>query len=400
MRESSLHGEPRRPRLAVVAALAVALTAAALVMALLLTGCTSSRDEAPPPQTTVPREPARPAEPLRQRYVSPAGSDSAPGTKSHPWRTIAEAISAARPGDRIVLEAGVYGARGHTTIAHTSGTASAPITFTGRTGEPKPTILGHFRITGSNLRFSNLLFDGPTGAVKARTPDNPKGEEVEVAIEGDNVELARSEVRDSDWHAGVFISGADQVRIVGNYIHDNGDYQEPYRSMQANHDHGIYFSSGSGLIANNVIEHNLARGVQLYPSPTDVLVTQNTIVRNGSAGVQLGDHTSGSVAANNLIAFNGGSGIRSEDLSGESNLATGNLLWDNAEGNIGPVDSGLVVQGNREARPTFEKGGLWILAPDSPGVDEALPGPSLSRDRRGHHRPLGERPDVGAYEVR
>ena len=38
----------------------------------------------------------------------------------------------------------------------------------------------------------------------------------------------------------------------------------------ANLDHGIYFDSGSGLVANNLFVDNLAHAVQLYTAPHDV----------------------------------------------------------------------------------------------------------------------------------
>ena len=57
------------------------------------------------------------------------------------------------------------------------------------------------------------------------------------------VEISDSEIRDSDWHAGIYLSAANDVRITGNYIHDNGDFGDP---SQANDSHGIYFSRARG----------------------------------------------------------------------------------------------------------------------------------------------------------
>ena len=70
-----------------------------------------------PTTVTPPAPPPSPPAPLPAgaKFVSASGSDSDPGTESAPWRTIAKAISAARPGDTIVLAAGTYGARGTTT---------------------------------------------------------------------------------------------------------------------------------------------------------------------------------------------------------------------------------------------------------------------------------------------
>ena len=56
---------------------------------------------------------------------------------------------------------------------------------------------------------------------------------------------SESEVRDAE-SQGVYLDGADDVRLVGNHIHDNGDKDDP---AVANLHHGIYFKSGSGVIA-------------------------------------------------------------------------------------------------------------------------------------------------------
>lgn len=59
-------------------------------------------------------------------FVSPNGSETAPGTISQPFKTIQQAAAVAEPGDTVYLEAGTY--RETVTPAH-SGTASAPITY-------------------------------------------------------------------------------------------------------------------------------------------------------------------------------------------------------------------------------------------------------------------------------
>ena len=47
------------------------------------------------------------------RYVATTGSDANPGTQSLPWRSITKALTAAVPGDRVLVRAGTYsGTRG------------------------------------------------------------------------------------------------------------------------------------------------------------------------------------------------------------------------------------------------------------------------------------------------
>ena len=389
-------GGPRRPRRrGLLLALVAGVAATAAAVAILVDGSSSSSSLPPRPEI-----PSAPKSSGRQLYIASQGSDSNPGTRHAPWRTIAKALRAARPGDTVVFRAGSYGARGTTTTADTSGTPTAPITFRGYAGEPRPKLLGHLKITGSHLRFSGFLFDGPTGQVKEIDTENPKGEEVEVAIEGDHVQILSSEIRGSDWHAGIFLSGADDVSIVGNYIHDNGDTDPCCRELQENASHGIYFSSGSGLIANNVIEHNLARGVQLYKGPHDVIVTENTIVRNGRAGVQVANDTAHSTVANNIVAYNGDTGVRSDSLTGTGNVVINNLAWHNSHGNIGPETEGLKLVDNIEAAPRFLSPTNYRLRSGSSAVDAANASLAVGEDYDRVRRPRGAAPDIGAFEAR
>lgn len=390
-------GGPRRPRrLRLLLALLAAAAAMAAAVAILVDGSSSSSSALPPR----PEIPSAPKGSVRQLYIASRGSDSNPGTRHAPWRTISKALREARPGDTVVFRAGAYGARGTTTTVDTSGTPTAPITFRGSAGEPRPKLLGHLKITGSYLRFSGFLFDGPTGQVKEIDTENPKGEEVEVAIEGDHVQIFSSEIRGSDWHAGIFLSGADDVSIVGNYIHDNGDTDPCCYELQENASHGIYFSSGSGLIANNVIEDNLARGVQLYEGPHDVTVTENTIVRNGRAGVQVANKTANSTVANNIVAYNGDTGVRSDSLTGTGNLVINNLAWRNSHGNIGPMAEGLTLVDNIEAAPRFVSPTNYRLRSGSSAVDAANASLAVGEDYDRVRRPRGAAPDVGAFEAR
>ena len=279
------------------------------------------------------------AVPSGAHYVAPNGLDSNPGTREQPWRTLARAESAARPGDTVVIRPGTYGARGTVTALDRNGTATAPISFVAQPGEPAPTILGQVRVEGNHRRLCGLLFEGPTGPVPNGTASSKGGEDVQVWIMGDDVELSRSEVRGNRWHAGVYLYRALNARIVGNYVHDNGQFGKP---AMANLDHGIYFESGSGLIADNLIEHNVAHGVQLYPEPSNVTVRNNTITGHGRAAIIFGERASANEVVDNVITGNH-EGIRTWELTGTGNVVRSNRIWGNANGNfvdVGPLSLG------------------------------------------------------------
>ncbi len=335
--------------------------------------------------------------PADAHYVSTAGSDSAPGTAAEPWRTLTKAIAAAEPGDTVVIRPGTYGERGTNTYFSSPGSAERPIVFRGDPGGPMPQILGHVRISADHQTLNYMLFDGPTGPVKPASAENPDGEQVQVSIYGpavDGVEISDSEIRNSGWHAGIYAATANGVRIVRNYIHDNGDFNDP---SQANMSHGIYFSAGSGLIANNLIEHNVARGIQLYTNPHDVTIANNTVVSNGKAGIQFAAQTQNSIAVNNLVAYNGLYGIRSAELTGSGNVVEGNLVWGNGNHDLAPAD-GLALAGNLEQDPGFGAFGNYRPRPGSAAIDRALGPLAPPTDFDGAARPLGAGPDIGAFE--
>jgi len=258
-------------------------------------------------------------------------------------------VNRLRPGDVGCLHQGTYGARGRYTTMSTSGAPSRRITLRGYPGDPKPRILGEFFLTADNVTLSRLLFDGPTGRVERRPHDNPGGEAEQLYLSGRNLEVTRSEVRNNRWHAGIYALNATDARIVGNYIHHNGDFADPAR---ANLDHGIYFASGSGLIADNLITRNYAFGVHLYPSPRNVVVRNNRIFRQGRAGVIIGSEPgeplpAGNRIVGNVIASNGHRAITSYGELGPGNIVESNRVC--ANGTAGAT-RGLTVRRARAAQ--------------------------------------------------
>jgi hypothetical protein len=280
-----------------------------------------------------------------------------------------------------------------------SGRPGAPIVIAGTPGASMPSVVGHVKVSADHVTLSGILFEGPTGPVKPRTSGNPKGEQVQVAVEGDHVTIERSTVRGSRWHAGIFLSEAEEARVLGNCIVDNGDREPPYLKLQANNSHGIYWDSGSGVVASNLIGWNVARGVQLYRRPHDVAVVHNTIVGNGRAGVQFGAETEDSFAAWNILAFNGQTGIRSASLTGSGDRAVDNLAWSNGRGDYEDESEKLELSSNRVADPRFvDPEDDLRLADESPAIDRVRDRRLAPVDVAGVRRPQGTALDLGAHE--
>jgi parallel beta-helix repeat protein len=304
------------------------------------------------------------------RYVSTTGSDWNACTSAAPCRTIPRGVAAAAPGDRVLVAAGTYGAIGQTTrVARSSGgTSSAPKTVMPAVGAAV-TQRGHFDIDASYVRFTRLTFLGPTGNLGG---NGINGEQVLVAVNGTGVEIDHSTIRGGRGHAGIYGSGASYARLHHNWVVDNGNRAD------ANRDHGIYWSSGTGArIENNLIEANVARGVQLYPSATATVVNGNTIVNNGGSGVQFGESATGNLIANNVIAGNGHTrnqpGVYNYDSSG-TNAVRNNVVYGNRGGSI--VGARLTSTGNVFANPLFESA---VLGSFSTGNDFHIESTSPAR---------------------
>jgi parallel beta-helix repeat protein len=317
-------------------------------------------------------------------------------------------VNSLTPGDVGCLRAGVHGARGTEIFMTASGTQASPITLRGYPGEAMPTILGYFPIGGNNIVISGLLFDGPTGLVKVNA--GPAVEIAQISIYKSNVEINHCEIRNSLGHAGIYLENAYNARIIGNYIHDNGNFGNASTAYQ---DHGIYFGSGSGLIANNIIEHNYSFGVHLYPSASNVIVQQNTIIKNGQSGVIIDNcapvgcspQPTNNLVVNNIIAFNKVHAFQSSvRLTGAAgNVIKNNLFWGNEVGDI-PTDERLtrgltfIDQNNTIADPRFIGDSNYRLQIGSPAIDAALSPYTQPDDYDFISRPRGVASDIGAFE--
>lgn len=357
----------RKRRTAIVAALVLGAAAAA---AFTLVGTTAGRGKEAEGTGT------------RTFYVSPAGSDQNPGTRGRPWRTIQRALNRMLPGDATIVVAGTY--PGDLTMRR-DGEQGKRITLRGESGE-RPVIVGRIKITGDYVTVSGFVFR-----------DGSAQRDVLVYVDGaDHVRLLGNEIAGAR-QSGIFAGdGADDLRIIANWIHDNGtdDFL----------DHGIYYERGTGgMIIANLIEENAAYGVHLYPDANEITVDQNTIVRNRRAGVIVGGEETTSddnVIVNNIIAFNGEPGIRTYwgGPTGAGNVAANNLVWENADGEVEAEVEGIEFTGTIEADPLFvdPDAGDYHLLPGSPAAGRAVPSPSVPVDLDGN--PRSSSADLGAYE--
>lgn len=284
-------------------------------------------------------------------YVSPSGSDSNAGTLSAPWKTAQKAFDTATAGQTVYFRGGTYPqyiapSAGFNQVENNSGSPGNPIVFTNYPGEGA-LLQGSTRVNGSYVTFRGTPSNSPNCSAT-----NPCG----LIFEGSSsyvlpavsvccavnynpnfVLFDHVEIREGTYHAGLYEEGCNNA-IIGSYVHDNG-------LQDRNEDNGIYWSvtpagcSNGGLIANNLVEHNYSKGIQLYDggsstSPANVTVTENTSVNNGNLGaVVWGDHN---VFANNILYNNNnlsggaGAGAQAGLYTGANTLVDHNLAFNTA----------------------------------------------------------------------
>lgn len=345
-------------------------------------------------------------------YASPTGSDANPGTLTAPWRSVTKANSL-QPGQILYLRAGTYGARGTTALDFSArGTAGAPITVAGYPGDGRPLIQGRLYMSGDFIRLTNVIIDGPTGNVGG---PGPGGEAITIVLKGSFNELSNAEVRFDQWHAGVGVDGADHYIVMNNYIHDNGGYLGDYSKSDAqwNTSHGMYNSPSSyGLVANNVIEHNDAKGLMGRHDANHIIVVNNTVVANGRFGIDVAESTRDWILANNILLNNGtikgGGGIGTPGSGGTSYVEINNMFWNNGTTGSTTWDNNATIINNVVADPMLVNPAVATdhqnpspntdnqLRAGSPAIGFAAPNYALPFDITGKCR--GASPDAGAYE--
>jgi len=233
-------------------------------------------------------------------YVATSGSDSSPGTKQRPWKTIQHALNRLRPGQRALVRRGMY-VQDH--VIERSGTRTAPITVAAYPGER--VVLRAAATSGDTypLRVSSgAAFFRIQGFIL----ELAKGDSsTNVYFEGSahDVELSRNEIRFSQ-DQGVFVENSTRnIHIIGNRIHDNG---RGHQSGQ-HQSHGIYIEGADHLVANNVVHgHPYGFGIQIYPENEGTIVVHNTVVGSGHSGIVVGGDggVSNITIRNNVLAFN------------------------------------------------------------------------------------------------
>jgi hypothetical protein len=357
-------------------------------------------------------------------YISPTGSDNNWGTVAAPWQHLQKAFETLSAGQTACLRAGIYepvGTYNSPSYRHTFARAGAPrkpIVIRNYPGETA-TVHGEVVIKGSHLKLlgspppGGLVFEGPLGPDASGVKG--KGDAQIWLNKCSNVVLDHVEIRNNDYHAGLFASEVDDVQVLGCYIHDNGRFgleTDPFDGSHPwNVDQGIYWaaSSGTNRIANCLLEHNRAYNLQLFTGSgtiTGLTMVENTIVKAMNGGVIIAKGADGNLFANNIVAMNSRE-IKTKQIrlayDARNNTLDKNIAWHSTIPLQG-VDtstlegSGNIIRNLMLVDPLFVSfaGGDYRLLPSSPAINSSLSGYVEVTDRDGVKR--DSRPSLGAYE--
>lgn len=177
-------------------------------------------------------------------YVSPSGSDTAAGTESAPWKSIAHAQSVVGAGDTVYLRGGTYSYTAATSSCSSqtatvdaitlnkSGTAGSPINYWNYPGEKvqfnfsgmtQNCRIKGFDVTGSYLYLRGLEVTG----VRQNNSLNHESWGIWISGSGNTFEKINTH---NNMGPGLFIANGGDNLVLNSDSHDNYD---PYSSSGA-----------------------------------------------------------------------------------------------------------------------------------------------------------------------
>jgi hypothetical protein len=298
-------------------------------------------------------------------YVSPAGSDSASGSLTSPWRTVSRVNrSTAGPGDTVLFAAGAVFSDA-TLMPRRSGAAGSPIVFRSFGNGQATLTKGAWLDGNSFLTFDSLTVDAAGAAASAGvstatagagsssvTITNCRFLRVEIGISmanrGDNGWRVQNTLIQHTADSGVITLGRDST-FAGNTILDTGE-----NAAITYGKHGIY-AKGPGLtLTGNTIRRFSANGISLRYRNA---VARGNTISDGPIGI--GWFQNDTVAGTTTIADNTITGTRSSGVyvspsdnggaTRESFVITGNTVV-GASGNgmdINATSGSLVLTFNK-----------------------------------------------------
>ncbi|MFN3792366.1 choice-of-anchor Q domain-containing protein [Massilia sp.] len=340
-------------------------------------------------------------------YVATTGSDSNPGTKARPFKTINKAASVAKANTTVHVAPGTYYGNVTTRL---SGTSSAPIRFVSDTkwgakivGSGKEVM---WLNNGSHVEINGFDISGPG--------------RLGIQNMGSNTLVTNNRIHHITVSGGCTGSGGAGIvnanysssagHIIGNVVHDIG------KPGGCNGVQGIYSSNRGSKIMNNIVYRASSYGIHLWHAATDSIIANNTVFANGSSGMGGGIVTGvgdkpgniqlkNTMVVNNIVYKNPRQGISQYCYSGQNCIGSGNVTANNLVYGNGRAISLRVgsATGTISADPKFVSynptgNGDYRLQSGSPAVNKGTKNHAPTTDIVNALRPKGGAWDIGAYE--
>jgi Right handed beta helix region len=312
-------------------------------------------------------------------WAAEDGADSAPGTRSAPFRTVARLLEALHSGHAGCLVPGSTFAERVVVKRQKAGIALR----TGP-GRPRARIVGGIRVNrgADRVRLAKLVVQG-------RGP----GRRGVVVVRANRVSLVDNDVsgpflRDRNVPC-ILLLGVRGTVIDGNRIHNCT--RATTRRLYAP---GIHVARATGTtIRSNVVFHNVGDGIALSPAARRTHVHHNLIDGN-VGGIYLGGDlqhaSSGNRIVDNIVSFSGRHAVHSSYTPGapvgRDNLVARNCLWRGYAGLL--AGTGFRAVGNLVRSPRYV---------GRPRTYRMRPGPCSSR--RPHAYIRRRAPVVGRFLV-
>ena len=343
-------------------------------------------------------------------YVAPNGSDTAAGTKSAPFKTLARAAKAAVKANTTVFVApGTYDGGFKTTG---NGTASGRIYWV------------------STTKWGAKIVP-PANSANKTAWDNRGNYVSIIGFEVDGTRIQKG----TKWTLGIYTGGSYNV-IEGNHVHHTANtipcssaggsaigVDSYYKGVMGDvignvvHDigpagctyvQGIYHST-SGSIKNNVVYRVGSAAIHLWHDATNVKITNNT-VSSSVFGIIVGggDYYFTSAGANNVavhnnIVYDNKYGISEQGKTGTGNTYKNNLVfknptydWQLRNGlkHTGTISSDPLLTGysRTAATPNFKP------SASSPVIGRGIATYAHPTDIDGKARNASTGFDIGAYQ--
>lgn len=205
----------------------------------------------------------------RTVYVAPGGSDSADGSRAHPFAGIQHAVAALGGGGTVVLRGGRYAQRVSLVGVHDVAVVAQP-------GE-------HPVLDGSSLKV-------PTG----RSAMITIADSTDITVRGLDVTGYRTNDI-AGMPIGIYVHGGDTgIHIVGNHVHDLGNHNGTQGSMDMNaHGIAVYGDNAARPVHDLAIESNEVDHLTLGASESVVVngnvdgwrIAGNRIHDNNNIGI-------------------------------------------------------------------------------------------------------------------